>query len=64
MQRDHVHSTDTFHFAKLAGERRGKVVYFLIDTKKAREQNVRFYHPGKEVWLSDDIPPNCITLQK
>lgn len=62
MERDYVHLSDGYHFAKLSGERRGDVVYFLVDTKKAIEHGVKFRNPGKEVWLSDDIPPSCIQL--
>lgn len=63
MERDYVHSSETLHFATLAGKRRGKVAYFLIDTKAAMKQNILFYYAGDEVWLSDDIPPSCIKLQ-
>jgi putative RNA 2'-phosphotransferase len=60
MNRQYVHLSETPHFAKLAGNRKkGKLCLLEIDTKKAIQQGVRFFHAGEEVWLSTAIPPSC-----
>lgn len=61
MDREYVHSSETTKFATLAGQRRGKLALITIDTALAREQKVKFYFAGNEVWHSDDIPANCLS---
>ena len=60
MDREYVHMSESTKFATLAGQRRGTLVLLQVDTQKAKEQGVKFYFAGNEVWLSDDIPPNCL----
>jgi putative RNA 2'-phosphotransferase len=60
MKRDGVHLSETTHFATLAGKRRGELVILEIDTEKARELDVKFSYAGGEVWLSEDIPVECL----
>lgn len=63
MGRQYIHLSETTHFATLSGQRRGKVAYILVDTKKAMEKGVLFYFAGDEVWLSKDIPFDCVSLK-
>lgn len=63
MGRQYVHLSETYNFATLSGQRRGNVMYFLVDTKKAMKQGVTFYHAGGEVWLTKFVPPSCITVK-
>ncbi len=56
MNRKHVHLSASTHFATIAGERRGELVLLEVDTEKAMENKLEFYHAGGEVWLSGNIP--------
>jgi putative RNA 2'-phosphotransferase len=62
MNRQYVHLSESEEFARIAGQRRGKLVLLTIDTEQALQGGIQFYYVGNEVWLSDDIPPNCISL--
>lgn len=63
MQRQYVHMSEGEHFATLAGARRGKVVLLNIDSKKAREDGIKFYDAGHGVWLADYIPPKYLSIR-
>jgi putative RNA 2'-phosphotransferase len=61
MNRQYVHLSETVSFARIAGQRRGKLVIVKVETELAIKEDIQFYYAGNEVWLSDDIPPNCIS---
>lgn len=64
MGRQYVHMSEGLEFAKLAGERRGKLVILKIDSKQAHKDGVKFYYSENEkhgVWLSDYIPQKYLT---
>ncbi|SEG46698.1 RNA 2'-phosphotransferase [Paenibacillus sp. UNC499MF] len=59
MSRQYVHLSEGLHFASLAGKRRGELVILEVDTARARQDGIRFYYAGNEVWLADRIPADC-----
>jgi putative RNA 2'-phosphotransferase len=62
MNRQYVHLSETDKFASLTGKRHGELVLLKIDSKKAYEEGVKFYFAGNEVWLSEKIPMQYISL--
>ncbi|MFO8012177.1 MAG: RNA 2'-phosphotransferase [Phycisphaerae bacterium] len=61
-QRQRVHLSVDTPAAREVGRRRcPDPVILQVDTECARKAGVRFYRGGPAVWLSDDIPPECIT---
>jgi putative RNA 2'-phosphotransferase len=62
IQRKYVHlSPDTPAAREVGGRHCTEPVILQIDTASARKAGVRFYPAGPTVWLSDPIPPECIT---
>jgi len=61
-QRQRVHLSVDTPAAREVGHRRSpNPVILRIDTAGAAKAGVRFYQAGPSVWLSDDIPPECIS---
>jgi len=61
-QRQYVHlSSDTLAARAVGGRHCPEPVILQIDTVSARKAGVRFYPAGPTVWLSDPLPPECIT---
>jgi putative RNA 2'-phosphotransferase len=61
-QRQRVHLSVDTPAAREVGRRRCQdPVILQVDTECAAKAGVRFYRGGPAVWLSDDIPPECIT---
>ena len=61
-QRQRVHLSVDTPAAREVGRRRcDEPVILQVDTECAAKAGVRFYRGGPAVWLSDDIPPECIT---
>jgi len=61
-QRQYVHlSSDTPAAREVGGRHCPEPVILRIDTASARKAGVRFYSAGPTVWLSDPLPPECIT---
>lgn len=63
MERD-VHLSEGTEFATLAGKRRGELVILKVDAKKAHEKGVLFYHAGNDVWLSEFIPSQYLSIHQ
>ena len=62
IQRQRVHLSVDTPAAREVGRRRCPSPAILrIDTARAAEAGVRFYHAGPSVWLSDDLPPACLS---
>ena len=60
-QRQRVHlSVDTPAAREVGSRRCDDPVILQVDTECAAKAGVRFYRGGPAVWLSDDIPPECI----
>lgn len=64
MGRQYVHLSADTHFAELAGRRKGKLLLLHIDTVRAAQQGVMFYDAGHQVWLTEHIPADCISIAK
>lgn len=64
MDRQYVHLSEGEGFSKLAGERRGKLVFVKVEARKASQDGINFYHAGEDVWLSDDIPASYLTFYR
>ena len=61
-ERQRVHLSIEMPAAREVGRRRCETPVILqIDTASARKGGVEFYRGGPAVWLSDAIPPECIT---
>jgi putative RNA 2'-phosphotransferase len=61
-QHQYVHlSSDTPTAHEVGSRHCPEPVILQIDTASARKGGVRFYPAGPTVWLSDPIPPECIT---
>lgn len=61
-ERQYVHLSIETPTAREVGRRRcPEPAVLRIDTAAARQAGVRFYQGGPIVWLSDPIPPECIT---
>ena len=61
-QRQYVHlSSDTPTAREVGARHCPEPVILQIDTVSARKTGVRFYPAGPTVWLSDPLPPECIT---
>jgi len=61
-ERQRVHLSIDMPAAREVGRRRCETPVILqIDTASARKGDVAFYRGGSAVWLSDAIPPECIT---
>jgi putative RNA 2'-phosphotransferase len=62
VQRQRVHLSVDTPAAREVGRRRcPDPVVLRIDTACAAKAGIRFYHAGPAVWLSDDIPPECLS---
>lgn len=64
MGRQYVHLSEGTQFAALAGSRRGELVILQVDTLAPKQQGITFYYAGNEVWLSDHVPPGCLSVIK
>jgi len=60
--RQYVHlSVDTPAAREVGRRHTPQPIILRIDTESARKAGARFYPAGPAVWLSDPIPPECIT---
>ncbi|WP_058304563.1 RNA 2'-phosphotransferase [Gorillibacterium timonense] len=64
MSRQYVHLSEGTHFATLAGSRRGELVILQVDAFRAKQAGATFYYAGNEVWLADQVPPECCLVWK
>jgi putative RNA 2'-phosphotransferase len=60
LQRVHL-SIDTPAAREVGGRQCPEPVVLRIDTECARKGGIKFYRGGPAVWLSDELPPECIT---
>ena len=61
-ERQRVHLSVDTPSAREVGQRRcTDPVILRIDTAGAAKAGIRFYEAAPTVWLSDEIPPECIT---
>ncbi len=62
--RQHVHLSVSKSVAKSEGERHGKPVIFIIDTKRMIEDGVVFYLSDNGVWLTDFVNKKYLSIEE
>lgn len=62
MQRHHVHLHCDKSLASSVGQRRGKPVVLTVDAKAMFEAGHTFFVTPNDVWLTDHVPPEFITI--
>lgn len=55
--RHHVHMSSDIETASKVGKRHGELVLIIIDSKKMKEDNIKFYISENGVYLCDYIAP-------
>lgn len=61
MERRRVHLTSSFEEALDNARRKGpNVVILEVDTTKLRSKGIKIFKAGKNVYVTDFIPPDCI----
>ncbi|MCG8490303.1 MAG: RNA 2'-phosphotransferase [Sneathiellales bacterium] len=65
MGRQYVHLSIGTEEANLVGRRKAQnPVILIIDTAKAQKSGTVFYEEKNGIWLSTDIPPNCVSIRE
>lgn len=64
MNRQHVHLSENIKTAINIGKRHGSPIVLKIDTAKMHKDGYKFYLSKNNVWLTDEIPSQYITLIK
>jgi len=59
-QRQHVHLSENIATARQVGQRYGKAVILLLDTRAMTARGHKFYQAENGVWLTDAVPPEFI----
>lgn len=63
MARQYVHLSENIDIAsKVASRREGEVVIFSIDTQRAIDEGIVFYHGNEQIWLTDSMPFKFMTI--
>lgn len=62
MNRHHVHLSQDINTAQNVGQRHGKPVVFVIDTKRMLADGYSFYVSENNVWLTNEVPAKYLTL--
>ena len=60
--RNHVHMSADEDTARAVGQRRGKPVILVIDSKAMHEAGYAFYRSANGVWLTDAVQTEFITF--
>lgn len=60
--RQQVHLSADIETAQKVGQRHGKPVVLVIDTKGMFADGLKFYHADNGVWLTDTVPVNYISF--
>ncbi|WP_153796350.1 RNA 2'-phosphotransferase [Foetidibacter luteolus] len=61
--RQHVHLSQDTNTAQQVGARHGKPVVLQVNAKAMYDQGYRFYISANKVWLTDEVPPQFISLK-
>jgi len=62
MNRQHVHLSRDKDTATNVGQRHGKPVILIVDTEKMVEDGHKFYLSDNNVWLTDNVPRQYLTI--
>jgi putative RNA 2'-phosphotransferase len=63
MQRRFVHCSETIEMAIEVGKRHGKPIIIEIDAEGLSKEGAKFFKTGDNVWLTDKIPSDFISLK-
>ncbi len=61
--RQHVHLSDNEETARRVGSRHGQSVILQIDSAKMHEDGLVFYKSNNDVYLTDNVPSEYITIK-
>lgn len=61
-QRTHVHLSSDIKTPITVGQRHGTPCIFQIDTAQMQKDRYQFYLSANQVWLTDNVPPQYLTL--
>lgn len=64
MARHHVHLSVDKETALKVGARHGKPTIFVINTAAMLENNFEFFVSANDVWLTETVPPQFLSLTK
>ena len=62
MDRHDVHLSTDMQTAAKVGERRGKPVILVIDSRQMAAAGFKFRVSANGVWLTDHVPPQYVRL--
>ncbi|MCU4490976.1 RNA 2'-phosphotransferase [Acinetobacter guillouiae] len=61
-ERHHVHLSADLVTAQKVGQRHGKVIIFILDTKQMHQDGFQFYCAENGVWLAEQVPIKYLKL--
>jgi len=61
--RHHVHLSSDAQTAVKVGQRHGKPVVLIVDSKEMHRHGYKFYLSQNKVWLTNRVPPEFIVFQ-
>lgn len=61
-ERHHVHLSADLVTAQKVGQRHGKVIIFILDTKQMHQDGFQFYSAENGVWLTEQVPIKYLKL--
>ena len=65
MSRHHVHlSTDEHTATNVAKRWKEQYLVLKIDSRKMKKDGHQFFISDNEVWLTDNVPPQYLEIQK
>ncbi len=65
MSRQYVHLSADLETATSVGKRRDEnPVILIVDTKKAREEGMKFYQGNEKVYLADQVPAKYLAVKR
>ena len=64
MNRHHVHLSADVETAEKVGQRKGKPVILQINSLQMHNEGIDFFVSANNVWLTDHVPPEYISILK
>jgi len=61
-ERHHVHLSADLVTTQKVGQRHGKVIIFILDTKQMHQDGFQFYCAENGVWLTEQVPIKYLKL--
>lgn len=60
--RNHVHLSADVQTASIVGKRHGKLLIFIVETRKMEQGGFLFYLSENKVWLTEHVPPQYLAI--